>query len=174
MLKQKAGLLCLALAASASSAQLPTYTGGAYGDAAFAHDGKFAGRWASKMSKWSAPPRTTRARPTASTSIYRHHQFIAYWGGRFWVMHDGDTAARLAWSTNGLDWSPGDSSTIFPAQHHRMAFYVASNGRFLASHWIGVDKGLPGTRLIREIYGPNSYGTVYNIKTNYAGPYTAT
>jgi hypothetical protein len=45
-----------------------------------------------------------------------------------------------------------------------MAFYVASNGRFLASHWVGKGKGLPGTRLIREIYGPNSYGTVYNIK----------
>ena len=164
----------LAVIAQAALAQLPGYTGGAYGNAAFAHDGRY--RWAVGVQNVqvvrSAPDNPSQT--DGETFIYRHHQFIAYWGGRFWVMHDGDTAARLAWSTNGLDWSPGDSSAIFPAQHHRMAFYVASNGRFLASHWIGVDKGLPGTRLIREIYGPNSYGTVYNLKTNYAGPYPTT
>jgi len=150
--------------------QLPTYAGGAYGNAAFAHDARY--RWAVGVQNVqvarSAPDNPSQT--DGEAFFYRHHQFIAYWGGRFWVMHDGDAGTRLAWSTNGLDWSVGDSSRIFEATHHRMAFYVASNGRLLASHWIG-ERGQYGTRLIREVYGPNSYGPIYTIKTNYSGAY---
>jgi len=150
---------------------LPNYAGGAQGNGAAAHDGKL--RWAVGVQNVqvirSAPDNPSLT--DGYNTIYRHHPFIAYWSGRFWVMHDG-AHSRLAWSTNGLDWSPAESGEIFhDASTHRMGFYVASNGRFLASHWIGTGTGNPGTRLIREIYAPNSYGPEYNIKTNYTGIY---
>jgi len=69
-----------------------------------------------------------------------------------------------------LDWSPKASSKIFDrSHHHRAAFYIASNGRFLASHWVGTERGAEGVRLVREIKGPNSFGEVYTIKVNHAG-----
>lgn len=154
------------LAAQAVVAQLPTYTGGSYGDALSAHDGKL--RWAVGVQNVQVI-RSTADNPNladGSTTIYRHHQFMAYWGGRFWVMHDG-AGSRLAWSTNGLDWSPAESSAIFDGGHHRMAFYVAPNGRFLTSHYRGTRNGGMGVRLVREIYGPSSYGPTYNLKTNH-------
>jgi hypothetical protein len=50
-----------------------------------------------------------------------------------------------------------------------MGFYVASNGRLLGSVWRGRSRGEQGVRLVRQIYGPNSYGDVYAIKVNYRG-----
>ena len=58
---------------------------------------------------------------------------IVYWGGKFWVMHDGP-GTRIAWSKNGFDWDTADSSAMIKGSHHRMGFYVASNGRLLGSH----------------------------------------
>ena len=161
---------CVILATQAVVAQLPTYTGGAYGDALFAHDGRL--RWAvgaqNVQVSRSAPdnPRQT----DGSTTIYRHHQMIAYWGGRFWSFHSGGD--QLCWSTNGFDWRPGvDSSNVIHGGASRMAFYVAPNGRFLVSQANEVSSGGLGERLVREIYGPNSYGsTIYSVKTHYAGP----
>jgi len=149
---------------------LPSYTAGVQGDATAAHDGRL--RWAVGVQNVqvvrSAPDNPDQT--DGGTTNYRHHPFIAYWGGLFWVMHDG-AGARICWSANGLDWKPGDSSAIFSASsHHRTGFYVASNGRLLASHWLGTQRGAEGVRLVREIYGPNSYGAVYSIKTNYLGP----
>lgn len=149
---------------------LPSYTAGVQGNATAAHDGRL--RWAMGVQNVqvvrSAPDNPDQT--DGGTTNYRHHPFIAYWGGLFWVMHDG-AGARICWSTNGLDWKPGDSSAIFSASsHHRTGFYVASNGRLLASHWLGTQRGAEGVRLVREIYGPKSYGAVYSIKTNYLGP----
>jgi hypothetical protein len=160
----------LLTAQTGSAVTLPTYTAGVQGDAAAAHDGRL--RWAVGVQNVqvvrSAPDSPSQT--DGHTANYCHHPFITYWRGQFWVMHDG-SGACVSWSTNGLDWKPGDSSTIFTASsHHRMGFYVVLNGRLLASHWIGTQRGAEGVRLVREIYGPNSYGPVYAIKTNYLGP----
>lgn len=169
-LQPAARFLWLALAASASSAQLPTYTGGVYGDALSAHDGKL--RWAVGVQNVQVS-RSAPENPGAtdgSTTLYRHHQMLAYWGGRFWSFHSG--GVQLCWSTNGLDWHPGaDSSDVIHGGASRMAFYVASNGRFLVSQANAGQSGGPGERLVREILGPKSYGLqTYNVKTNFAGP----
>lgn len=153
-------------------AQIPTYTGGVQPDLKY-HDGGL--RWAVGVQNVQVV-RSAADNPGATDghdAIYRHHQFIAYWGGLFWVMYDGP-GTRLCWSTNGYDWNIEDSSPIFPGGHHRMAFYVATNGRLLASHFAGTRRGEFGMRHVREIYGPNSYGPIHAIKTNYlgAGPYT--
>ncbi|MHC4642164.1 MAG: hypothetical protein ACYS32_11010 [Planctomycetota bacterium] len=153
-----------------SQDKMPVYTAGVYGNALSAHDGGL--RWAVGVQNVqvvrSAPENPSQT--DGRTAIYRHHQFIVYWGGKFWVMHDGP-GTRISWSKNGFDWDPADSSVIFNASHHRMGFYVASNGRLLASHWIGTRRGEQGVRLVREIYGPNSYGDIYTIKVNYQGTY---
>ena len=163
-------IVCVLLAAQAVVAQMPTYTGGDYGDALFAHDGRL--RWAVGVQNVqvsrSAPdnPRQT----DGSTTIYRHHQMLAYWGGRFWSFHSG--GVQLCWSTNGLEWFPSeDSSQVIRGGASRMAFYVAPNGRFLVSQANAGRSGGTGERLVREILGPKSYGLeTYNVKTNFAGP----
>ena len=163
-------IVCVLLAAQAVVAQMPTYTGRDYGDALFAHDGRL--RWAVGVQNVqvsrSAPdnPRQT----DGSTTIYRHHQMLAYWGGRFWSFHSG--GVQLCWSTNGLEWFPSeDSSQVIRGGASRMAFYVAPNGRFLVSQANAGRSGGTGERLVREILGPKSYGLeTYNVKTNFAGP----
>jgi hypothetical protein len=162
----------MAIAPLTVLAQMPTYTGGVQPDLKY-HDGSL--RWAVGVQNVQVV-RSAADNPSATDghdAIYRHHQFICHWGGLFWVMYDGP-GTRVCWSTNGYDWSIGDSSPIFPGGHHRMAFYVASNGRLLASHYRGTRNGGLGMRHIREIYRPNSYGPIYAVKTNYlgAGPYT--
>ncbi len=160
---------CLLLMAPAALAQLPSYTGAAYGNAAVAHDSRL--RWAVGVQNVQVV-RSAPENPTAtdgSPTFFRHHVDMVYWNGRFWSMHHG-ASKQLNWSTNGLDWSPSDSSSpLMPGGPPRMCFYVASNNRLLGSGWSG-DNHHGGARLVREIYGPNSYGTVYNINTNYTGP----
>ncbi|MHC4171606.1 MAG: hypothetical protein ACYST5_01515 [Planctomycetota bacterium] len=150
---------------------MPAYTGSVYGDALASHDGGL--RWVVGVQNVqivrSAPENPSQT--DGKTTIYRHHPFIVYWNGKFWVMYDGP-GNRIAWSTNGFEWDTADSSVLFPdAGHHRMGFYVASNGRLLGSVWRGRSRGEQGVRLFREIYGPNSYGDVYAIKVNYKGPH---
>ena len=161
---------CVLLAAQAVLAQHPAYTGGIYGDALSTHDGKR--RWAVGVQNVQVS-RSAPENPGAmdgSRTLYRHHQMLAYWGGRFWSFHSG--GAQLCWSTNGLDWRPGvDSSDVIRGGASRMAFYVAPNGRFLVSQANAGRSGGPGERLVREILGPKSYGPeTYNVKTNFAGP----
>jgi hypothetical protein len=158
----------LALAAHVSAAQLPGYTAGVQPDLS-SHDGTL--RWAVGVQNVQVI-RSAANNPDladGSDTIYRHHQFLAYWGGLFWVMHDG-AGSRLAWSTNGLDCIADASSAIFDGGHHRMAFHVAPNGRLLASHYRGTHNGGLGVRLVREIHGPRSHGPIYNIKTNHLAP----
>ena len=119
---------CLAVIAQAAFAQLPSYTGGAYGNAAVAHDSRL--RWAVGVQNVQVV-RSAPENPTAtdgSTTFYRHHVDMVYWNGRFWSSHWGEPM-RLNWSTNGLDWGPNSASTFMPGGGPRMAFYVASNGR---------------------------------------------
>ncbi|MBW2528537.1 MAG: hypothetical protein JRI23_30460, partial [Deltaproteobacteria bacterium] len=164
-----AASLALLLGAQTAAASRPDYYGGAHGDAHYSHDGKL--RWAVGVHNVqvvrSAPENPSLTDGT--TTIYRHHPMMAYWGGLFWVMYEG-AGTRLAWSADGLSWSVVDSSPIFGCcSHHRMGFYVASNGLLLASHWSGASKGGQGSRLVREIFGPSSYGPVYEIKASYQG-----
>jgi len=161
----------ITLFSSVRAQSTPVYSAGVFGDASAAHDGRL--RWAVGVQNVQVI-RSSAGNPSASdgdATIYRHHPFIAWWSGFFGVMHDASTA-RLSWSENGLDWCPQNSSVIFsPSHHHRAAFYVASNGRFLASHWVGTERGAEGQRLVREIRGPNDYGEVYTIKVNCKGPW---
>jgi MYXO-CTERM domain-containing protein len=163
-------LAALLLVAQPASAARPDYHGGPHGKATYSHDGRL--RWAVGVQN----VQVVRAAPDnpaltdGSNTIYRHHSMIAYWGGRFWVMHDGG-GTRVAWSKDGLTWSVKDAASIFSGcSHHRMGFYVAPNGRLLASHWNGVSKGGQGTRLVREIAGPNAFGAVHAIRHNHNGP----
>jgi len=168
---QRAFWVCLALLLSAPAAysQLPSYTGGVQGSPAY-HDGKL--RWAVGVQNVQVA-RSTPDNPAANdgnTTVFRHHPMIAYWGGRFWVMNNGQ-GNFLSWSDDGLTWSP-TSRTNFSStgSHFRMAFYAAANGRLLGMNYWGDCNGCAGVHLVREIYGPNSLGPVYNIKTNYLGP----
>lgn len=157
---------------SAASAELPRYSGGVVGNAEYAHDGKL--RWAVGVQSYQV----IRSVPSNASltdgydAIWRHQQYIAYWGGYFWTMHDGG-GTHIAWSPNGYDWSPARSAQGFRGDsgHHRMGFYAASNGRFLGSLRVGVRKGGPGNRLVQEIFGPGSFGDVYSIKVDAAGPF---
>ena len=95
---------------------------------------------------------------------------IAYWGGRFWVMNNGQ-GNYLSWSDDGLTWSLANRAMFFSTgSHFRMAFYVAANGRLIGVNYWGDCNGCAGVHQVREIYGPNSFGPIYNIKTNYLGP----
>ncbi|MBW2527578.1 MAG: hypothetical protein JRI23_25575 [Deltaproteobacteria bacterium] len=158
------------LMAHPAHASRPDYYGGPHGDPHYAHDGGL--RWAIGVQNVqvarSAPENPSQT--DGSTTIYRHHPMMAYWGGLYWVMYEGG-GTRLAWSADGLTWSAGDTSPIFGCcSHHRMGFYVASNGVLLASHWSGPEKGGPGSRLVREIFGPHAYGPIFEIKANHQGP----
>ena len=105
-----------------------------------------------------------------NTTVFRHHPMIAYWGGRFWVMNNGQ-GNHLSWSDDGLTWSVANRASFFTTgSHFRMAFYVASNGRLIGVNYWGDCNGCAGVHQVREIYGPNSFGPIYNIKTNYLGP----
>jgi hypothetical protein len=78
--------------------------------------------------------------------------------------------APLPRYTGGAQGNAANASEIFnDCSVHRMGFYVASNGRFLAVHWLGTRTGDPGSRIVREIYGPDSHGPVYLIKANKTG-----
>jgi len=100
---------------------------------------------------------------------YRHHQMLAYWGGRFWSFHSG--GVQLCWSTNGLDWHPGaDSSDVIHGGASRMAFYVARMAvswsvRRMQDVLAGRVSGWSGDPW-PEVLRPETY----NVKTNYAGP----
>ncbi len=161
---------CLALIAPAAFAQLPSYTGGAYGNAAFAHDGRY--RWAVGVQNVQVA-RSTPDNPVANdgnTTVFRHHPMITYWGGRFWVMNNGQ-GNHLSWSDDGLSWSPTNRVKFSDTgSHFRMAFYVAANGRLIGVNYWGDCNGCAGVHQVREIYGPNSLGPIYNIKTNVSGP----
>ena len=160
---------CLTLLPLSSTAQTPSYTGVAQANLAY-HDGRL--RWAVGVQNVQVT-RSAADNPSASdgnTTIYRHHPMIAYWGGRFWVMNQGQ-GTYISWSDDGLTWSPANrASFLATGSHFRMAFYVASNGRLLGINYWGDCNGCAGVHQVREIYGPNSFGPIYNIRSNDRGP----
>ncbi|NJM16739.1 MAG: hypothetical protein HC896_16440 [Bacteroidales bacterium] len=136
------------------------------------------------------------ARPTNNTSTaanamaghsvtqtrFNHHPFLTFWGGRFWAYYigyqheDATKAGYLHWSADGRTWNNADKTIIFPAPratHQRMAFYTASNGKLLVSTWFSQNgeagRGGVGSRLVREIKGPNNFGAIHILKQNQDG-----
>jgi hypothetical protein len=139
-------VVAIVMAASATTYALdvPRYTGGVLGNASVAHDGGL--RWTVGVNACqvvrSCPSDPSRSDGTAFT--IRHHPFIAYWGGRFWVyplgstQNEADKGGRVQWSADGVTWNMSDSCEAFgEVTHQRCAFYVAANGRYLVTAWYG-------------------------------------
>ena len=121
-------------------------------------------------------------------TTFNHHPFLTYWNNRFWatfIAYDGKSSnsateatkrLRLQWSDDGRTWNHADAADIFPtprATHQRCAFYIASNGKLLVTTWYSQNgeagRGGVGSRLVREILGANSFGTIYTLKQNVNG-----
>jgi Carbohydrate binding module (family 6)/Fibronectin type III domain len=129
----------------------------------------------------SAPGNT--AASDGKAWIYRHAPYLAYWQGKFWNFHHGSTAAeadsegKLHWSADGMTWNTSDSGVVFPdITHQRSSFYVSSSGRMLVTAWVGrgaAFRGQEGTRIVREVYGPGSYGPILAAKYNVNGAWNS-
>ncbi len=116
---------------------------------------------------------------------YHHAPMLAYWQGRFWMEilanprdeHGYPTRAFLMSSPDGRRWSAPE--VAFPEWdpsgggnvprfliHHRMAFYLAPNGRLLVSTHYGTPEHTfagPG-HVVREIHADGSLGPIYFIQ----------
>lgn len=115
--------------------------------------------------------------------LFHHHPFITFWKNRFWVYHIGfdvDDATKtgyLHWSDDGRTWNDVDRTVLFPAPlatHQRLAFFIAANGRLLATTWHSrngeAGRGGVGSRLVREIRGPGNFGPTLVLRHNHKGP----
>ncbi len=121
-------------------------------------------------------------------TTFNHHPFLTYWNGRFYsafIGYDGSSShsatenskrLRLQWSSDGRNWSNSNAADIFPtplATHQRCAFYIADNGKLLVTTWYSPrgesNRGEIGSRLVREIKGPNNFGPIYTLKQNKLG-----
>ncbi len=134
----------------------------------------------------------SNAGPLAGHAVYNttfnHHPFLTYWNGRFYatfIGYDGSSSRtstegskrlRLQWSTDGRTWNNNDAADVFPtplATHQRTAFFIASNGKLLVSTWFSErgegNRGEVGSRLVREINGPNNFGPILTLKHNVRG-----
>lgn len=144
--------------------------------------------------------RTDPSEPGHVGWTYNHQPYLAHWNGAFHLQflsgllqeHDPPTRLLHVTSTDGLTWSRPtvlfppyllpeiefDGETI-PAgtaaiMHQRMGFYVAPNGRLLASGFVGFaatprrspNAGNGLGRLIREIRADGTYGPIYFIRYN--------
>jgi uncharacterized repeat protein (TIGR02543 family) len=162
----------------------PQYTGPAETRADLAHDGQLP--WAVGASSYQVV-RSVPSNPSATDGTdtdFRHHHYIAWWEGRFWVYHlagrhtaESSIRGRLNWSADGMTWANADSAEIFPhATHQRAAFYVASNNVFLVTTWYSQNgnagRGGVGSRLVRRINGPGDFGPIHVLKHNHKGAAT--
>ena len=121
-------------------------------------------------------------------TTFNHHPFLTYWGDRFWaafIAYDGKSSNaateatkrfRLQWSDDGRTWNHADAADVFPtprATHQRSAFFIAANGRLLVTTWYSQNgeagRGGVGSRLVREIKGPNDFGPIHTFKHNVSG-----
>ena len=121
---------------------------------------------------------------------YNHQPMLSYWKGRFWVLYQSGPAhehqppcyALITWSQDGRNWEP--PRTMFPAQkfpnrkeggavqysisHQRMGWYVAPDGRLIASAYYGMhfnpNDGKGVGRVVREVYGPDDFGPSYWVR----------
>jgi len=123
---------------------------------------------------------------------YNHQPMICYWQGKLWVIYESGPAnehqppcyALVTWSADGRNWHK--PQTIFPAEkfrnrqkdnhieysisHQRMDWYVAPDGRLIASSFYGMrpspNNGKGIGRAVREIKGPGQYGPIYWVRYN--------
>ncbi|MEX0332609.1 MAG: exo-alpha-sialidase [Puniceicoccaceae bacterium] len=117
---------------------------------------------------------------------YLHAPNLAYWNERFYLAylsapvneHDMPTDTSFTSSTDGVHWEA--PRLLFPAiqlpdgkqtiTHQRMVFYVAPNGRLLATAFHGLyprpNDGSGIGRVVREIYPDGSLGPVFFIRYN--------
>tara|TARA_R110001583_G_scaffold195374_1_gene372375 strand:+ start:19684 stop:21666 length:1983 start_codon:yes stop_codon:yes gene_type:complete len=156
--------------------------------------------------------RANRINPTEKASdkgwTYNHQPYLCYWNHKFYLEylsgefqeHTPPTRVLLLTSENGKDWSAPE--IIFPiydlpeietdkgylpagtkaVMHQRMGFYVAPNGKLLASafysysltprHSPNAGQGLG--RVVREIKKDGSYGPIYFIRYNRWNGYNET
>jgi hypothetical protein len=188
-------VLCVLFSITLSAQELPVYTGPMEVRKDLAHDGQL--RWVVGASSYEVV-RSVPSNPSAtdgSPASYRHQHNIAYWGDQFWVFHqatlytDEDSKrGRLNWSDDGRTWLNANSAEIFPhTTHQRVAFYIARNNVFLVNTWYsqngedggmdasyekGKGRGYVGTRLVRQILGPNKFGPIYALRHNHKGAAT--
>ncbi|MFU8861782.1 MAG: hypothetical protein ACNA8K_15310 [Cyclonatronaceae bacterium] len=147
--------------------------------------------------------RANRKYPVEPGSVgwtYNHQPYLAYWNNRFYLQylsglvqeHEPPSRLMLQTSADGRSWS--DPVVLFPeyplpdiefdgekiaagtkaVMHQRMGFYVAPNGRLLASGFYGYsatprrspNAGNGIGRVVREIYEDGSFGPVYFIRHN--------
>ncbi len=137
--------------------------------------------------------RANRSHPEWSDGLgwtYNHAPNLAYWNGRFYYHylatpvgeHIPPGLTLLSTSEDGKHWSRPE--VLFPmgfwseqtevredqvknlVMHQRMGFYVAPDGRLLASGFYGVNDGYGMGRVMREIYADGSFGPIYFVKKN--------
>lgn len=156
--------------------------------------------------------RANRVNPTEQGSktgwTYNHQPYLSYWNDKFYLEylsgefqeHTPPTRVLLMTSENGKDWS--DPEVIFPiydlpeiktdkgylpagtkaVMHQRMGFYVAPNGKLLASafysycltprHSPNAGQGIG--RVVREVKEDGTYGPIYFIRYNTHNNYNET
>jgi len=147
--------------------------------------------------------RANRKYPVEPGSVgwtYNHQPYLAYWNNRFYLQylsglvqeHEPPTRIMLQTSAEGRNWT--NPVILFPeytlpdiefdgekipagtkaVMHQRMGFFVAPNGRLLASGFYGYsatprrspNAGNGIGRVVREIHDDGSFGPVYFIRYN--------
>lgn len=133
--------------------------------------------------------RANRTHPEHADGLnhtYLHAPDLAWWNGRFHLaylsgpVHEHQAPAPTSYmsSPDGYAWSR--PVTLFPAlslpdgsqsiTHQRMVFYVAPNGRLLATAFHGEapspNDGSGIGRVVREIHRDGTFGTIYWIRLN--------
>ncbi len=140
---------------------------------------------------------------------YNHAADLAFWKGKFFIEYLSNPGSEhvppgqvlICSSENGKDW--GFPKTAFPVcefptapyvgpkkqllgeyaqgvPHHRMGFYVASNGVLLASSFYGIcpephtnpNNGYGVGRVVCRVFEDMELSPVYFIRYNEAGGYT--
>ena len=117
-------------------------------------------------------------------ALLAHHPMLTYWNGAFYLQFlatryeddaNSKTPVYLASSRDGRSWSAPHLLFDPPNEPHmeahlRMSFYLAANGRLLASTFIGPNPPNHGTggfaRVAREVKGPTAFGPTYAIRYN--------
>lgn len=120
------------------------------------------------------------------TDTYLHAPMLAYWHDQFYLAylsapvneHDTPTNTSFTTSADGVHWEkpkllfpsielPDGSLTV---THQRMVWYVAPDGRLLASAFHGEaphpNDGSGIGRVIREVHADGSLGPIYFIRYN--------
>ncbi|MFC2084249.1 hypothetical protein ACFLS9_04255 [Bacteroidota bacterium] len=147
--------------------------------------------------------RSNRSYPSEPGLIgwtYNHQPYLAYWKNMFYLQflqgliqeHTPPTRILLSKSNNGMNWS--DPEILFPeyslpeiilegehvpegtkaVMHQRMGWYVAPNGKLIASGFYSYcptprrspNAGTGLGRVVREVKEDGSFGPVYFIRYN--------